>query len=1458
MVHIDPQLLKDINSNPYTILEKLSIKEISQILKQANHAYHEEGKPLFTDDIYEIIREYLSKLVPDHPLIQTDIVGAVPKKDKVKLPVWMGSLNKIKDDPQLVEKWKTNYKGDYVVSDKLDGISCLFKLSHESSSDSNITLYSRGNGEYGQNISHLLKFIKGIPKDINNKDKDDILIRGELILTKKGWEIIKAKRSNPRNTVAGLANSKNPDKEIAKLVWFIAYECIEPRNLSPFDSLKWMEENGFKIVNNRLVEYEKLNADYLSKLLVERRKTSLYEIDGLVIFHNKKHKQNDDENPNYAFAFKSVLTLEKAEVIIKEVKWNVSKNGLLKPVVHFDTVYIGGAHISKASGHNGQMITKNNIGPGSRIIVIRSGDVIPYILEVLTPSASGKPSLPDQIDFPWKWNENNVEIILLNPLAAKEYHIKQLENYIDVLGVKGIGSKMIKQLFDRGVDSVKKLVNITKMDLYKATYSSTITMKIYSQLQNFYRTGTCVEFMAASNIFGGGFGKRKLKLIAEAFPSVLENKPPSLTEMLETKGLGEKFARNFLERLGAFHEFMEDVGLPCRSSLQKIEPTPDGLMVLSGKNIVFTGFRSKELEAFIIKRGGKVSTSVSSSTSIVIAKNPLDDSIKAEVAKELGIPLMSLKVFSEETGYIEVPSFLFEKNDAEFEAMKAELENEGFFEEKDDEDDNEDDYKGLNKKAECVRHAMNWANMKRVHIFGKSSFDIDTVKTDLEKGSPKLESLLKKINSLDNKDLDKYGHRFKHMIFSDVTKRGFGAKIIASALISSGFNHAYDGDFIINRKKLAKTKGNNFAILASTQIFTKPINVEFKQKLLNTFNARPDNIYGDDIRIMLLDSGYKEGIDLFDVKYVHLYEPLLTYADETQAIGRATRFCGQKGLHFDDKLGWKLHVYKYDHIIKNSDLINEYGGENSLEIILAQQNKNKHLMDLSNEFEKICQDASVDKYLTQSIHAFSHQMTPNSAKRNVKGGVNNKLKTKLVLSDKMTSIQMSDYIKEKYSTLKWPPVYIENLCNKPQKHTSVLEFSPSQEFIRQYFQPSNPYKGLFLWNSIGSGKSCTAIGMASYSWEVEGYTILWVTRGTLRSDVYKNMFDMSCLERIRDYIKDGNELPSGMSDKKKLLSKAWLPPISYKQFNNVLKRQNRLYDFLIKRNGYSDPFKKTLLIIDEAHLMLSPYLKEKEKPDIQLLKSWIRNSFKISGENSVRVLLMSATPITDDPYNFIPLLNLTSNKDIIEDPEEFTKKYLNKETLEFTEKGKSNFKEEIVGRISYLNRMKDIRQFTQPIIHNVNIPISEPEDLSKYLNEINNYEEILLGLKEIKLGDTKKQMINEIEEAYKKPIEDCDKLPKIVEKKSCISQLKKEIKLEKENAEEKAKIKVQEAKQTVVKTKEDIKIKKKEMKLAKKNDGSILSVLTKRCFKKEKGEDEVDNDNNVHKTSNKNSPKSGK
>ena len=1411
-MRIDPQLIKDLQSNPYSILEKLSIKEIAAILKQANYGYYQEGKPFLSDDIYEIIRAYLANLVPDHPLLQTDIVGALPKRDKVPLPVYMGSLDKIKDDPSHLENWKKTYTGSYILSDKLDGISCLFTQNKDKT-----ILYSRGNGTEGQNISHIVPYIKGIPATI----PDETIIRGELILSKTNWKKIADQRTNPRNTVAGIANSRKVDPELTKLVEFVAYECIQPKHKTPVDGIKWMEKMGFNVVHHKLIKIKDITVDNLSDILINRRKDASYEIDGIVVEHNALHSPPEEGNPSYAFAFKSVLTMEKAEVVVKDVQWNVSKNGLLKPVVVFDTVFIGGAHISRASGHNARMIEKNVIGPGSRIIVIRSGDVISYILDVITPSSSGKPLLPNQIEFPWHWNENHVEIVLDNPSMAEEYNIRQLENYANVLDIKGLGTKIIRKLYQQGIDNVKKLVNLTKIELYKATYSSKLTMTIYKNLQNIYQKATCVDYMAASNIFGGGLGKRKFISIIQAFPKVLQGEPPSISELLQTKGVGEKVARQFMDHIQDFYEFLEEVGLPCRSTLDKIEPTPEGFMSVAGKNIVFTGFRNKELEELITRRGGKISGNVSKATSIVIAKSIEDNSIKSEVARELGIPIMSYQTFAEEIGFIETrQAYDKEAVEKEFEEFHKELEDEGLLDEQEEESDDEEGVEGaLNKTAECVRHTMNWGNMKRTNIFGKTSYDPEIVKLDLPKASPKLEALLKKIHALDESDMEHHGKLFKHMIFSDVTKRGFGAKIIAAGLETAGFKHAYNQDFKLDKAKLVKNKSKNFSILASTQVYTKPITVEFKKNLLDIYNSRPNNIHGDLIRIIVLDSGYKEGIDLFDVKYVHLYEPILTYADETQAIGRATRFCGQKGLSFVENEGWKLHVYKYDHVIPKSLQAEFNGNTNSLDLILAEMDKNKNATNLAKEIERITYEGSVDHSLTENIHKQVGAAKPNIMLQRIQPP-----------AKPLSREAIYRFIHSHYPHLKWEDMSLENKCNQTVT-SKLLEFSPSQEFIRQYFQPSNPYKGMFLWHSIGSGKTCTAIGAASYSWEVEGYTILWVTRGTLRSDVYKNMFENSCIERIRDRIRDGFNIPSDMIHRKKLLSKSWLPPISYRQLNNALKRQNKLYDFLIKRNGYSDPFRKTLLIIDEAHLMLSPAIKEKDKPDIQLLKAWLQNSYKLSKENSARVILMSATPITDNPYNFTPLLNLTDTKDMPEDEEGFVKRYLDKETFTFTKSGRELFKEDISGRVSYLNRMKDIRQFAQPTIHHVNVPISEPADQTSLLEELQNIETIIELLKNIKIGDTKKTLVEEIEQRYVPKMTACNKEKTAVAKKKCLGEIKKKIKEEKEKVDEVAREQVDKAKERIAQQKDEIKEVKIKIKSQKKYDPSILSVLRKRCYK---------------------------
>lgn len=1310
-MHIHPQFLKDLKSNPRVLLEKMSIKEIAKLLKQANAAYHQEGKPLFSDDIYDLVKDYLTKLDPANPVLKQ--VGA-PAKAKVKLPVLMGSLGKLKQ-PQELALWESKHLAPYVFSDKLDGISALY-VTHPSP-----RLFSRGDGIYGQDISHLLPFLN-LPMT-----QTELVVRGELVISKANFLQIADARANPRNTVAGLANAKHPDPEMAKLASFVAYELIVPAPKTQLEALKTLSKHAFQVVYHEPAKT--LNSAELSSLLERRRQEGPYEIDGIVV----------TSSPGDSIAFKNIHTLDQAEVVVHQVIWNVSKNALLKPVVTFDPVHLEGAHIRRATAHNAKFIAEHKIGPGTRLVIIRSGSVIPYIYKVISGTEA---QFPDPMDLPHKWNDAKVELVLKNPHAAQAYHLRQIENYIETLGIKGLGSKIVKRLYEQGIDTLKKLMNVTKIDLYKSTRSSALALKIYKQIQEIYNKSTCVEFMAASNIFGGGIGKSKFKLICDAFPSVItDQKIPNLNELLATKGIGEKVARQFLEHIEDFYDFIDDTNLPCRSSLVTVEPTPEGFFSVNGKVIVFTGFRSKPLEDFVERRGGRIASGVSQHTSLLVARDANETSIKIETAKQLDIPIFAYKVFVEEVGF--TPDVVNQED--ELSNFKDELEKEGLLEEEESSDDEDFKEDALPKRAECVRHALNWASMKRSHIFGKSTFDATDVKEAIAQASPKLLALVENIAKLDEEDRRMYKKNFKHVIFSDVTKRGFGAKIIASALDAFGYTHVYDGGFALNLKKSPK----NFAILAGTQVYTKPITVKFKTALLAAYNDRTRNVHGEYIRFIVLDNAYKEGIDLFDVKYVHLFEPLLTYADETQAIGRATRMCGQKGLPFVPDKGWPLHVYKYDY-----ELSLDSNVRTGQELILREVQQ-QNTRDLARDIETVCMEGAIDKQYTRQVH---------------QGG------------------DASKYM--------WKLGPVVNACGSVQGPSQIPEYSPSQAYVRHYFQPSCPHKGLLLWHSIGSGKTCTAIACASHSWEAEGYTILWITRGSLRSDVYKNMFQVSCMERVRDFLKSGHELPD---HPKRLISRHWLPPLSYRQLNNCLKRSNRLYDYLVKKNGYSDPFRKTLIIIDEAHLMLSPSIKPKDRPDVGLLKGFLRNSHKTSGEHSARVLLMSATPITNDPFNFAPLMNLTSEKDTIpEDDQAFVRRYLNAQ-LRFTTKGKAQFKADIKGRLSYLNRMKDARQFAQPTVHIVHVPASEPPSFA-------HLEEEIAGI-HTKVADVKKQIM---ETKYAKRIADCQK------DKECI-------KREKDALDK-------ETKSIIEQNKETIKKRKQEIKDAKKNSMSVMTTLQK-CYK---------------------------
>lgn len=660
----------------------------------------------------------------------------------------------------------------------------------------------------------------------------------------------------------------------------------------------------------------------------------------------------------------------------------------------------------------------------------------------------------------------------------------------------------------------------------------------------------------------------------------------------------------------------------------------------------------------------------------------------------------------------------------------------------------------MNKTAECVRNVANWSQSERSHLLDSSSFDVATFESLIPHAGPKLQALLDHIDQLDAQDMKQHNIKFKHMIYTDVKAAPYGSKLIASALVAKGYHHIYDKSFTLDVATLeSSTIGSkNFATLCSTTIFGKPLGVKFRKKILSLFNERPDNIHGEKLRFIILDQGFKEGIDLFDVKYVHLFDPLVTQADEKQAVGRSTRFCGQKGLEFDPKLGWPLYVYRYEVDIPD-DLQNPLESSTMFDLFLKKSGLNMRKIVFANALEQLATYGAVDADLNKNVHSFQQPLEddnvstksifdqlPTKGLRSlfhlVDGGARKKKKTLRPNAPRTKKIfqKMKEYIQERFQKFTWPEATMENQCvattelkNKRRENTqsepvqkvqaitplerlatiggkaNMVAFTPTQDFVRYYFTPTSAYKGMLLWHSVGAGKTCTAIATATSGFEPRGYSILWVTRHTLKADIWKNMFQQVCSL----VLKKQNIPEDAIQHPMRNLSKNWLQPISFKQFSNALAGKNDLYHELVKRNGKEDPLRKTLIIIDEAHKLFATDVSQTERPNVPVIFDRIHDSYDISKEDSARVLLMTATPYTSDPMQLIQLLNLlrTRKEAIPEDFDLFTDQYLTSSGT-FTSKGTQRFLDEITGYISYLNRAKDARQFAVPQFKNIHVSLS--------------------------------------------------------------------------------------------------------------------------------------------------------
>ena len=399
-----------------------------------------------------------------------------------------------------------------------------------------------------------------------------------------------------------------------------------------------MKNNGFETVKN-MVESAITNPS-LSETLVSWRTGYEYEIDGVIVANDAVYERQSG-NPDHAFAFKMVLSDQMAEVKVVDVLWNASKDGYLKPRVQIEPVKLAGVTIEYATGFNAAFIETHKIGVGAIIKLIRSGDVIPHIKEVIAPAERAK--MPD---VPYKWNDTHVDIVLENLDDDSAVLAKNITGFFRGIEVEGLSAGNMARIIEAGFNSVSKIIHMTKADFLTIEgFKDKTATKLHDGIAEKLGAASLITVMASSNLFGRGFSDKKIDAIMTEVGSgiltSIELPVDKVKRIAAIKGMSVKTAEPFVDAIPKFLEFMRECGLERKLTVAAAAAPVNTEHTLFKKSIVMSGKRDKDLEAALLAIGATLGSSVSKNTFAVISDDIDSDTGKVSAAKTLGVPLFT-------------------------------------------------------------------------------------------------------------------------------------------------------------------------------------------------------------------------------------------------------------------------------------------------------------------------------------------------------------------------------------------------------------------------------------------------------------------------------------------------------------------------------------------------------------------------------------------------------------------------------------------------------------------------------------------------------------------------------------------------------------------------------------------------------------------------------------------------
>ena len=652
---------------------ELQINQLREELRQHNYSYYVLDNPMISDYDFDKKLKQLQILEDQHP----DLFNANSPTQRVGGQITsnfetvihdhrMYSLDNSYSKEDLID-WETRIKKlvdgeiQYTCELKYDGAS--ISITYENGNL--IKAVTRGDGVQGDDVTTNIKTIKSVPLKLKGNFLQKFDIRGEIVLPFKGFNQMNEERieigeepyRNPRNTASGSLKLKD-SREVAKRPLECLLYTIIGNNLdlnTQFESLDKARNMGFKVPNAaKLVNSIESVLEFINYWDAARHALP-YETDGVVIKVNDLFQQGElgftAKAPRWAMAYK--FKSEQVSTVLKSISYQVGRTGAITPVANLEPVELAGTTVKRASLHNADQIKKLDIRVEDTVFVEKGDEIIPKIIAVDLSKRLDTSISTQYIKY---CPECETELVRIEG-EAKHYCpnkngcipqiIGRIQHYISrkAMDIEGLGGETVALLVNEGL-----IIDYT--DLYDLTLEQVIPLERMAEksavnLINGIEFSKEIPFERVLYALGIRFvGETVAKKLAKHYKSINNLWNATEEDLINVDEIGIKIAKSVIEFFESEKnrsniQKLIDFGVQLEISADQLAHQTEKLkgltFVVSG---VFETVSRNELKKLIEDNGGKVSSSISSKTSFIVAGDKMGPS-KREKAEKLNIQLLN-------------------------------------------------------------------------------------------------------------------------------------------------------------------------------------------------------------------------------------------------------------------------------------------------------------------------------------------------------------------------------------------------------------------------------------------------------------------------------------------------------------------------------------------------------------------------------------------------------------------------------------------------------------------------------------------------------------------------------------------------------------------------------------------------------------------------------------------------